>query len=115
MRTRPSRVAFRNAIVKPDPIPVSDIVRGKPKASTFVLFQETDGTYVCGVWHCTPGVFHWTFGKDEFVYFLQGDARIRYDDGRRIRIRTGDAAHLPRGRCLWTVTKTVRKVFVARS
>jgi hypothetical protein len=112
---KPAKVRFRAARVKRDPIPESDIVAGRPKARTFLLYEESDGRYACGIWHCTPGRFHWTFGKDEFVYFVEGDARIRYEDGRAIRVRAGEAAHFPEGRCLWTVTRTVKKVFVVRS
>ncbi len=110
----PKKVAFKTAKVKDDPIPASDIIDGKPTAKTYVL-AEAAGGYACGVWHCTPGKFHWNFGIDEFVYFVEGEARLRWDDGRTVTVRKGEAAYFPRGHCVWTVSKPVKKVFVLRS
>lgn len=112
---KPIKVRFNSARVAADPIPKADIVKGSPKAKTFLLREEEGGRYACGIWHCTPGTFYWTFGVDEFVYFVEGDASIRYDDGRTIRVKAGEAAHFPKGRCVWTIGRTVRKVFVIRS
>ncbi len=114
-REKPRKVAFRKALPKDDPIPASDIIEGRPKARTYVLREDARGRYACGIWHCTPGTFHWTFDVDEFVYFVEGEALVRYEDGRRIVVRKGEAAYFPGGRCVWTVTKTVKKVFVIRS
>ncbi|HKZ89935.1 MAG TPA: cupin domain-containing protein [Thermoplasmata archaeon] len=115
MTERPVKVRFRAARVKDDPVPAADIIKGSPKARTFLLYDEDGGRYACGIWHCSPGTFDWTFGVDEFVYFLEGDARIRYEGGRTIRVKGGEAAHFPPGRVRWTITRTVKKVFVARS
>lgn len=112
---KPVKIRFRGARLAADPIPKADVARGSPKAKTFLLREEDGRRYACGIWHCTPGAFHWTFAMDEFVYFIEGDASIRYEDGRTIRVQAGEAAHFPSGRCLWTVRKTVRKVFVARA
>src|SRR3990172_9072772 len=110
---KPAKIRFRTARLRHDPIPASDMVAGRPRARTFLLHEEDGGRYACGIWQCTPGSFHWTFGKDEFVYFVEGEARLRYEDGRTIRVRAGEAAHFPEGRCLWTITKAVKKVFVS--
>lgn len=115
MDEKPRKVVFRKARVKDDPIPKSGIIKGRPKARTFVLHEEPDGSYACGIWHCTPGKFHWTFDVDEFVYFIEGEARVVWDDGRRISVKKGEAAYFPEGHTIWTISKTVRKVFVARS
>lgn len=112
-RTEPRKIRFVDAPVKDDPLPARDVLAGKPKAGTYALFAAPG--YACGVWHCTPGRFHWTFEKDEFVYFLAGRFRLYWPDGRSITVRRGDAAYFPKGRCVCTVTKTVRKVFVIRS
>ena len=111
----PRKVAFSKARVADDPIPEADIIRGNPRARTYVLHEGDGGAYVSGVWHCSPGTFHWNFAKDEFVYFVEGEARLRWDDGRTIAVRKGEAAYFPEGHCIWTVSKTVKKVFVLRS
>lgn len=111
----PKKVAFQEADLGDDPIPQSDVLEGHPVARTFMLHADPATRYECGIWHCTPGTFRWTFALDEFVYVVAGDARIEYEDGRTIRVTKGEAAHFPRGRCVWTISKTVRKVFVIRS
>lgn len=112
---KPKKVEFPKAKVADDPIPASDVIKGNPKARTYVLHEDDGGAYVSGVWHCSPGTFHWNFARDEFVYFVEGEARLRWDDGRTITVRKGEAAQFPKGHCIWTVTKTVKKVFVLRS
>jgi uncharacterized cupin superfamily protein len=112
---QPHKVVFSKAPVAGDPIPEADIIRGHPKAQTYVLHESDGGAYVCGVWHCTPGTYHWNSANDEFVYFVEGEARLRWDDGRTITVRKGEAAHFPKGHCVWTISKTVKKVFVLRS
>lgn len=110
----PVKVNFESANVSSDPIPKSDIIEGNPVAKTYVL-KEASGGYACGVWHCTNGKFHWKFGVDEFVYFVEGHATLKWDDGRTVTVRKGEAAYFPEGHCVWTVTKPIKKVFVLRS
>jgi len=111
---KPRKVGFAKARVADDPIPKTDIIEGRPRARTFMLHADPDGHYACGIWHCSPGRFHWNFGVDEFVYIIDGEARVRYDDGHKIVVRKGDVAHFPKGHCVWHVTKKVKKVFVMR-
>ena len=111
---RPKKVAFRKAKVVDDPIPEADIIRGRPRARTCVLHEDEGGAYVSGVWHCSPRTNHWTYARHEYVNFDEGQARLRRDDGRTITVRKGEAAQFPKGHCVWTVSRTVKKVFVLR-
>lgn len=47
---------------------------------------------------------------------LSGTASVRFDDGRETSLRPGDLMSLFKGeRTVWTVTETLRKVYVLHS
>jgi len=98
-----------------DPIPAKDIIAGRPRARTSVLYASPDGSYVCGVWHCTPGKFHWTFSGHETMHLWEGRARVTLASGESLVVERGDLAHFAPGKTIWHVTKTIRKVFAIAS
>lgn len=110
----PSKLSVASAMLLPDPLPKKSLVAGQPDASTRPMHNEPDGSYAVGIWRCTPGSFRWTFGRDEFVYVIEGEATVKYSSGKLITIRAGDAVYFPKGDCTWTISKTIKKVFAAR-
>src|SRR4051794_1658429 len=65
----------------PMPIEPSFIIEGTPTARGIVLMQTKDRRISTGYWECTTGKFHWTYGWDEFVHILEGEATIREEGG----------------------------------
>lgn len=109
---RARRVKAKRARPAADPIPAGDIIEGHPRARTHVLYAAPDGSYTSGVWHCTPGKFHWTFTGHETMYLWEGRAKVTLESGQTVVVEQGDLAHFAPGKTVWHITKTIRKVFV---
>ncbi|MEQ8262294.1 cupin domain-containing protein [Pseudohaliea sp.] len=80
-----------------------------------LLFRREDRSSEMGLWECTPGTWRCDVEKDEFCYFLSGEAVYRPDDGSEFVVREGIAAAFPagwKGTC--EVKQTVRKVYMVR-
>ena len=98
------------------PIEPSWILEGAPEARGTVLLQSADKLVSSGLWSCTAGRFQWTFGWDEFVHVLEGEATITEEGGNTYTLKAGDSAHFPLGlKTEWHVPKYVRKVFTVRT
>lgn len=110
----PSKVAAAGAAYIPDPIPEEDILEGKPVAEIHSLHSDTDGKYMVGLWRCSPGTFRWTCTRDEFVYFLEGEAVVSYKDGPTLTIQAGEAAYFPPGETTWKIVTPVTKTYSLR-
>lgn len=110
-------VAPRGSGDLPDmPIEPSWILEGLPRARGAVLTQSPDKKVSTGLWECSAGRFQWTFGWDEFVHILEGEATIKPEGGAAITLRPGDTAFFPVGlKTEWLVPLHVRKVFTVRT
>jgi uncharacterized cupin superfamily protein len=108
------KVRPADAPMKSLPITPKDVVSGNPVATAHVMHSEPDGKYATGIWACTTGTFHWTFGQDEFIYVVEGEAVITYDSGQKIAIRGGDVVYFPKGPTTWHILKPIKKVFAVR-
>ena len=98
------------------PIDPTSIHEGSPEARGTILVQSDDKRLSSGQWSCTAGRFEWTFGWDEFVYILEGEATIQEDGGETYTVRVGDIAHFPLGlKTNWHVPEFVKKVFTIRT
>ena len=73
----------------------------------------TLGTAEVGLWEMAPGVDHDT-EVDEVFVVLAGRGTVLFEDGERVELRPGVAVRLRAGeQTTWTVTETLRKVYVA--
>ncbi|HEU5036153.1 MAG TPA: cupin domain-containing protein [Nocardioides sp.] len=73
----------------------------------------TLGGLEVGLWEMAPGVDHDT-EVDEVFVVVAGRGRIDFEDGSTIELAPGVAVRLHAGdRTTWTVTETIRKVYVA--
>lgn len=98
------------------PIEPSWILEGTPRARGKVLLQSDDRKVSSGLWECTAGRFHWTFGWDEFVHVLEGEVTIAQEGGATVTLKPGDVGHFPLGlKTEWLVPRYVRKVFTVRT
>lgn len=67
-----------------------------------------------GLWEMEPGVAQDT-EVDEVCVMLAGRGSVTFEDGEVVELAPGVAVRLRAGeRTTWTVTETLRKVYVAR-
>jgi uncharacterized cupin superfamily protein len=67
-----------------------------------------------GLWEMAPGVDHDTEADEVFIV-LSGRGRIDFEDGSTVDLAPGVCVRLYAGdRTTWTVTESLRKVYVAR-
>jgi uncharacterized protein len=91
------------------------IVRGAPTARSKKLLTCSDWMANVVVWECTPGVFHWRYTRDEFIYVLAGEAFISTGSDQERRFAAGDLGFFPNGlSCDWRITQTFRKFVVQK-
>ena len=110
-------VPAADVVLEHAPVPPEQVVEGAPRVG-FAVLGETDlgGRVVeVGVWECTPGVSTDTEADEVFVV-ISGAARIDFiePERRSITVGPGDVVQLAAGmQTVWTVTETLRKVYVA--
>jgi uncharacterized protein len=93
-----------------DSIDPSDIVGGSPRVASAEL--DVTGDVEFGVWEITDGAVTDT-EVDEVFLVLSGSGQIAFDDGAVVTPRPGILVRLRAGdHTTWTVTETVRKVYV---
>jgi len=100
------------------PVSPEQTLKGAPTVG-FLALAETGGGGAggveIGVWECTPGMSTDT-EVDEVFLVLSGRARIDFvaPELPSIALRAGDVVRLEAGmKTVWTVTETLRKVYVA--
>ncbi|MDF1604404.1 cupin domain-containing protein [Nocardioides sp. YIM 152315] len=77
------------------------------------LALDAVGDTEVGVWEMPPGTEQDTEADEVFVV-LAGRGTVTFDDGEVVELRPGVAVRLRGGeRTTWTVTETLRKVYVA--
>lgn len=92
-------------------VPADQAAGGDPQTGSIAI-DEFAGLEV-GVWEMTPGVMR-DVEADEVFVVLSGSATVEFaDDSPTLRIGPGDVVRLAAGaETVWTVTETVRKVYV---
>lgn len=94
-----------------EPVPDEQSVRGRP--TTAATTVDDFGGMEIGVWEMTPGVMT-DVEADEVFVVLAGSARVEFgDDSPMLTIGPGDLVRLSAGsETVWTVTETLRKVYL---
>lgn len=96
-----------------EPLPASDVTSGDPTTAVHPL-SLIRGTEV-GIWEMTPGEAS-DVETDEVFVVLSGRARIAFDDPALpdLHVAPGSVVRLAEGqRTVWTVTETLRKIYIA--
>ena len=93
------------------PVPATQSVSGEPTTATAAL--EEFGGFEVGVWEMTPGVMN-DVEVDEVFVVLSGSATVQFANGSpTIQLGPGDLVRLAAGaETVWTVTETLRKVYL---
>ena len=94
-----------------EPVPAAQSRGGGPTTGANAI-DDFDGVEI-GVWEMTPGVMT-DVEADEVFVVLSGAAIIQFADGSApLDLRPGDVVRLAGGaETVWTVTETLRKVYV---
>jgi uncharacterized protein len=96
-----------------EPVPAEQSVDGAPTTAAMAV-DEFAGLEI-GVWEMTPGVMSDVEAEEVFVV-LTGCATVEFADGSpTLRLGSGDVVRLAQGaKTIWTVTETLRKVYLTR-
>ncbi len=93
------------------PLPSDEVEDGAPTTAVHALAEL--GEVEVGIWEMTRGAARDT-EVDEVFVVLAGAGRVEFEDGEVLDLRAGTAVRLAAGeRTRWTVTETLRKVYVA--
>jgi uncharacterized cupin superfamily protein len=95
-----------------EPVSLEAVLDGRPQTGVVVL-GEFDGREY-GVWEMTPGTMS-DVENDEFFIVVAGAAAVEFlDDEVVVQLVPGSVMTLAAGsRTIWTVTQTLRKVWMA--
>lgn len=100
-----------------DPLPADQVVAGSPTTGVAVLAEGPD--HEIGVWEMTPGTAT-DVEADEIFIVIAGSGSVRFDSvpegalPEPIALAPGAVVRLTAGmHTTWTVTDTLRKVYVA--
>jgi uncharacterized cupin superfamily protein len=97
-----------------EPVPAEQSLEGAPQTAVYPV-TELAGLEV-GVWEMTPGTMSDVEAEEVFVV-LAGSATVEFaDDSPTLQLERGDVVRLAAGaQTVWTVTETLRKVYLTRS
>ena len=110
---RPNSVVHAGSLsVEHRAVGPDQVVDGRP--STGIVELGRFGGLDVGVWEMTPGVMR-DEESDEVFVVLSGSATVEFDDGTTaLSMQPGDVVRLAEGaKTVWTVTETLRKVYLA--
>lgn len=95
-----------------EPVAAEQIVDGAP--TTGFTTVTTLGDLEVGVWEMSIGAMR-DVESDEIFVVIAGRATVTFDDDDRVmELSTGSVARLATGEhTVWTVTETLRKVYVS--
>ena len=95
-----------------EPVEQAQVVSGTPLVGVVTLGMIGDKEY--GVWEMSPGSMS-DVETDEVCVILAGAATVEFiDQERTVELLPGTVLRLDSGsRTIWTVTETLRKVWVA--
>ena len=103
-----------------EPVPADQVVAGAPTTGYAPLVGSADdgadAAGELGVWEMTPGAMRDT-EVDEVFLVVAGRATVQFVDPAlpTIELQPGSVVRLDAGmQTVWTVTETLRKVFIAR-
>jgi len=112
--TRPLDFAAEDLDEKPLAPPSAEPLSGPITTRSKVVFMNDDKTIISGIWECEPGTSRWEFlTRGEIIHVVSGAMTVQRDGEEAVDLTPGDAAYFPIGWTgVWTVTETLRKLYV---
>lgn len=99
------------AVLEPAPINPDWILEGSPEALCLELSAGTRRSTNTAHWSCTKGKFHWYYGCDETVLFVEGEVIITDESGAVYHGKPGVSLFFPAGTsAVWEVPSYIRKI-----
>jgi uncharacterized cupin superfamily protein len=97
--------------VEPWP-PIEGVQSGNPKQSAFTAYTSPDGSFITGLWTCTPGRYPVTIKMHETCHILSGRVVVTPKDGMPQEYGPSDVLVMPAGwEGTWDIRETIHKVF----
>ncbi len=91
----------------------SKLLAGTYKTTTWNHFSSDDGRLFSGIWESTPGTVKVDYVEWEFCHFIQGEAVLTREDGKKWRLKRGDVFIIPAGfKGTWQTVRKVKKHYV---
>ena len=88
-------------------------VSGNTVTQTWNHFVGEDERLYCGIWESNKGTVNVSYDEWEFCHFIQGEAILTREDGRRWQLSKGDAFIIPAGfKGTWETVRKVKKHYV---
>ena len=88
-------------------------VAGNTVTQTWNHFVGEDERLYCGIWESNKGTVKVSYDEWEFCHFIQGEAILTREDGRRWQLSKGDAFIIPAGfKGTWETVRKVKKHYV---
>jgi uncharacterized cupin superfamily protein len=93
-------------------VPAAQVVAGEPQTG-YIALGDLDGKEY-GVWEMTAGAMS-DVETDEVFVVIAGRGTVEFvDEGSTLSLYPGFVARLAAGsRTVWTITETLRKIYVA--
>ena len=93
--------------------PPEKLVSGSPVTQTWNAFTGEDDRLYCGIWESSKGTMKVSYDEWEFCHFIQGEAVLTNEDGKRWTLSKGDAFIIPAGfKGTWETVRKVKKHYV---
>jgi hypothetical protein len=97
---------------KPETGRPNNIVAGNPTTTTHNYFTDPSGRFYTGIWESTPGKWNCDYAEDEFVYLIEGKARLTNADGHAETFGPGSAFLIPAGfKGSWETLERLKKYY----
>jgi len=110
----PAAIAALDLTILHEPVEADQVVDGTPITGSTTV--TTFGELEVGVWEMTVGAMR-DVESDEVFVVIAGRATVTFDaDDRVMNLSLGSVARLAAGEhTVWTVTETIRKVYLAET
>ncbi|CAN5192508.1 cupin domain-containing protein [soil metagenome] len=94
--------------------PSAEPLDGDVTVRSRVEFTTDDKKIISGIWECDPGASRWNFvDHGEIIQVISGRMTVQQDGEEATELTAGSSAYFPIGWSgVWTVTETLRKVYV---
>ena len=97
---------------KPEAGRPDNILAGNPTTTTHNYFTEPSGCFFSGIWESTPGKWSCDYSENEFVYLIEGEARLTDAEGHTETFGPGSAFLIPAGfKGSWETLETLKKYY----